>query len=140
MACNKNKLYETSNYLFRDILNFDFLEKGLGIVPLPYFENDFSRKMVLMLYSSNWPNFIIWFPLLLEYWPSCVLQLFVNQVVTSYILRLKLVSAIIKFLFFFTKWSPFKSYEKCFSFHLKSSIRSRDIQFFVIFSLSTFSR
>ena len=30
---------------------------------------------------------------------------------------------------------PFKNYEKCFLFHLKSSFRSRDIQMFVIFSL-----
>ena len=27
---------------------------------------DFSRKTFLMLYSINWPNFIIWLPLLLE--------------------------------------------------------------------------
>ena len=31
----------------------DFLEKGLGIVPPPHFENDFSRKVVLMLHSIN---------------------------------------------------------------------------------------
>ena len=37
--------------------------------------------------------------------------------------------------YFFTKWQLFKNYEKCFLFHLKSSFRSRDIQFFVIFSL-----
>ena len=47
-------------------LNFDFLEKGLGIVSPPYFVYDFSRKMFLMLYSINWPNFIVWLPLLLE--------------------------------------------------------------------------
>ena len=35
----------------------------------------------------------------------------------------------------FTKWWPFKNYEKCFLFHLKTSFRSRDIQIFVIFSL-----
>ena len=29
--------------------------------------------------------------------------------------------------YFFTKWYPFKNYEKCFLFHLKSSFRSRDI-------------
>ena len=36
----------------------------------------------------------------------------------------------IKFLFF-TKLQPFKNYEKCFLFHLKTSFRSRDIQIFV---------
>ena len=46
---------------------------------------------------------------------------------------LKLVSAIcIKFLFFS------KNYEKCFLFHLKSSFRSRDIQFFVFLSFPLF--
>ena len=43
----------------------------------------------------------------------------------------------IKFLFF-TKWWPFKNYEKCFLFHLKSSFHSRDIQFFVFLSFPLF--
>ena len=47
---------------------------------------------------------------------------------------LKLVSATFLSNFsFFTKWQPFKNYEKCFLFHLKSSFRSWDIQIFVIF-------
>ena len=33
------------------MLNFDFLEKGLGIVFLAHFVYDFSTKMFLMLYS-----------------------------------------------------------------------------------------
>ena len=36
----------------------------------------------------------------------------------------------IKFLFS-TKWKPFKNYEKCFLFDLKSSFCSQDIQIFV---------
>ena len=39
--------------VFRDMLNFDFLEKGLGIVSPPHFVYDFSRKMFFMLYSIN---------------------------------------------------------------------------------------
>ena len=35
-------------------------------------------------------------------------------------------------------FSPFKNYEKCFSFHLKSSFRSRDIQIFVYSSSPLF--
>ena len=35
------------------MFNLDFIEKGLGIVSAPHFENDLSRKMVLMLYSIN---------------------------------------------------------------------------------------
>ena len=48
------------------MLNFDFLDKGLGIVSPAHFVYDFSTKMFLMLYSINWPNFIVWLPLLLE--------------------------------------------------------------------------
>ena len=49
-------------------------------------------------------------------------------------LFLKLLYAIfLSNLYFFTKWYPFKNYEKCFLFHLKSSFRFWDIQFFVIF-------
>ena len=33
--------------------------------------------------------------------------------------------------YLFTKWKPFKNYEKCFLFHLKSSFHSQDIQLFV---------
>ena len=31
LAHNENKLYKTLDYWFRDKLNFDFLEQGLGI-------------------------------------------------------------------------------------------------------------
>ena len=48
------------------MLNFVFLDKGLRIVSPAYFVYDFSTKMFLMLYSINWPNFIVWLPLLLE--------------------------------------------------------------------------
>ena len=63
------------------MLNFDFLDEGLGIVSPAHFVYDFSTKMFLMLYSINWPNFIAWLPLLLEilgnmciaivYYPGC---------------------------------------------------------------------
>ena len=62
----QNKLYKTLDYWSRDMLNFNFWEKGLGKVSPPYFMFDFARKMFLMLYSINWPNLIVWFPLLFE--------------------------------------------------------------------------
>ena len=40
--------------------------------------------------------------------------------------------------FFFTKWQPFKNYEKCFLFHVKISFCSQDIQIFVFLSSSLF--
>ena len=62
---NKNKQYKTLDHWFRDMVNFSFPEKGLGLV-LPNFVYDFSTKMFLMLYSFTRPNFIAWLPLLLE--------------------------------------------------------------------------
>ena len=35
------------------MLNFDFLKKCLGIVSLPHFVYNFSRKMLLKLYPIN---------------------------------------------------------------------------------------
>ena len=66
LAYDKNKLFKTLHYWSRDMLNFDFLDKGLGIVSPAHFVYDFSTKLFLMLYSINWPNFIAWLPLLLE--------------------------------------------------------------------------
>ena len=46
----KKKLYATPDYWSRDMLKFDSLEKGLGIVSPPHFVYDFSWKMFLVLY------------------------------------------------------------------------------------------
>ena len=43
LAYNKDKLHKTLFYWFRDMLNFDFLKKGLGLVSQPHFVYDFSR-------------------------------------------------------------------------------------------------
>ena len=48
------------------MLDFHVLEKGLVIVSPTHFVHDFSRKLFLMLYSSNWPNFIVLLPLNFE--------------------------------------------------------------------------
>ena len=46
------------------MLNFDFLDKGLGIVSPAYLCMIFQQKC--MLCSINGANFIVWLPLLLE--------------------------------------------------------------------------
>ena len=66
LANNKNKIYKTLESWSRDMLNFDFLEKGLEIVSPSHFVYDFSRKMFLKLHLIVWPNFIAWLPLLLR--------------------------------------------------------------------------
>ena len=48
--------YRTLDYWFRNKLNFDLLEMGLGIVSPAHFEN----VSCLMLSSMNWPNSIVW--------------------------------------------------------------------------------
>ena len=54
------------HYWSKDMLKFDFLDKGLGIASPARFVYDFPTKMFLMLYSIKWPNFIVWLSLLLE--------------------------------------------------------------------------
>ena len=56
------------------MVNFDFLEKGLGIVSLPRFVYDFSRKMFFMyiLLTDQIPlSDCLYF---LRYCAICVLQ------------------------------------------------------------------
>ena len=62
---NKSKVYKTLDYWSRDMFNFNFSEKGLGLVSPPHFVYDFWGKMFIMLHSINWPNFIVWLSLLL---------------------------------------------------------------------------
>ena len=66
LAYNKNKLHETLDHWVKDMLSFNFSEKGLGLVSPPHFAYDISRKMFLMLHFIDWPNFIVWLFLLLE--------------------------------------------------------------------------
>ena len=80
---NKNKLYKTLDYWSRDMLNFNFSEKGLGLVSPPYFVYDFSRKMFkcyTLLTDQISLSDCLYFS---RHWVICVLQLFVNQAVTS---------------------------------------------------------
>ena len=56
--------FKNTSYWSRDMLNFQFLEEGLGIVSPPHFVFNLPRKKFLMLYSSNWPNNIVWLLLL----------------------------------------------------------------------------
>ena len=72
--------------------NFNFLEKGLGIVSQQHFVYDFSREMFLMLYSNNWQNFIVWFPLFLDMSVNMCIAMFINQVVTLKILTQQMLT------------------------------------------------
>ena len=79
---NENKWYKYFGCWSRDMLDFDFLEKSLGLVSLLHFVHDFSRQALLILYSINWPNFIFRLSLFTS-WDIYVLQLLVSWFVTS---------------------------------------------------------
>ena len=72
------------------MLNSDFLNKGPGIVPPARFAYDFQQKCsscyVLLTDQISLPGC----PYFLRYWAISVLQFFVNQAVTSWILKLTL--------------------------------------------------
>ena len=55
------KLYNISDYWSTDTLKFDFPWKGLRLASPQHSEYDFSRKIFFILYSINWPIFIICF-------------------------------------------------------------------------------
>ena len=56
MTSHPGKL-KNLDYWTTDMLNFDFLGKGLEIVSHPHFVYDFLRKMFLMLYCIDWLSF-----------------------------------------------------------------------------------
>ena len=66
LGIRKKANYKTSGYWSRDMLNFHILEKSLQIASPLHFVYDLSKKKFLMLYSTNWRNFVAWLPFLLE--------------------------------------------------------------------------
>ena len=65
------------------MLNFNFSEKGLGLVSPLHFVNDFQEKCFscyILLTDQISLSDCLDFS---RYWAICALQLFVNQVVTS---------------------------------------------------------
>ena len=65
------------------MLNFDILNKGLGIVSPAHLGMNFQQKCsscyILLTDQISLPGCLYF----LRYWAICVLQWFVNQVVTS---------------------------------------------------------
>ena len=63
------------------MLNFNFSEKGKGLVSSPHFVYDFSRKIFVMLLTDQISlSDCLYFS---RYWEICVLQLSVNQAAMS---------------------------------------------------------
>ena len=72
--------FRISDCWSRDMLNFNYLGKGLGLV-YDIFGNDFSRKIIIMVYFINWP-FTSWY---IGQYVYC--NFFVPQLMTSEILK-----------------------------------------------------
>ena len=54
--------------------NFEFFKKGVGLVSPPHWVHDLKKKCFVILDSINWPDFILWLPLLLEIFGNmCIL-------------------------------------------------------------------
>ena len=66
ISINRNKLFETYNIDPEICSILFFLDNGLGINSSTRFVYGFSTKIFLILYSINWSNFIVSWPLLLE--------------------------------------------------------------------------
>ena len=90
LAYNRNKLFTTLHHWSRDILTFDFLDKGLGIVSSAHFVYDCSAKCSSCYILLSDQISLLGCLYFLKYWAICVLQFFVNQVMTSWILKLSL--------------------------------------------------
>ena len=84
----ETKLETSCFYLILSI--FSKIKRSLELVSLPHFLHNFWRKIFLPLHSINWRSFNVWLPLLCEILGICLLQLFVNQILTSWILKLAL--------------------------------------------------
>ena len=100
----KNKLLKTLDYGSRDMLSFDFLVQGLGIVSSPYFLHDFLSKTFLLLYSVNQSNFIFWMPLLHEILGNIFIGIFCFLVCDVMKFKTNLIF-LIKPVFYMTKKS-----------------------------------
>ena len=61
------------------MLKFDFLEKFLGLVSPPHFVYVFSRKFIIMLYSINWSNFIVWLCFPFQIWRNMSIKTVCNS-------------------------------------------------------------
>ena len=71
-------MYKTSDDLSRDMLDFDILENGLGIVSPPHFASDLCQEKCLPGYIVLTDQMSLFgCPYFLRYWAICVSQLFV---------------------------------------------------------------
>ena len=97
-----------------------FLKKGLGLVSPPYFVDDFSRKVFLMLCSINWPNFFVWMPLFFEISDNMCVAIVCYPVcdIINFEIYLSVTSQKMKFYIkdFFSKCDQIRSFQSAVTF------------------------
>ena len=73
LAYNRNKLFKTLHYWSRDTLNFDFSDKGLGIISAAHFlcmifQQKCSSCYILLTDQISLPGCLYF----LRYWAMCI--------------------------------------------------------------------
>ena len=105
----KKKTLQFFRILIQRYAQLWFFIKGSGTSYLDmHFVYDFSRKIFPILCSTNWPNFSVWLPLLLEIWDNIYIVTICCQICEVINCEMNL-SFLIKTFFYVTK----KSEQKC---------------------------
>ena len=99
LGYNKSKLSKTLNYSPSDMLNFNCLEKGLGLASPPHYLHDFSRKFFPMSYSIEWQKLIVWLALLLAILGSMYTKIVCWQDTGVIIFEINLIFLIMPFCY-----------------------------------------
>ena len=97
-----------------------FLKKGVGLVSPPYFVDDFSRKIFLMLCSVNWTNFFVLLSLFLEISDNMCVAIVCYPVcdIINFEIYVSVTSQKIKFYIkdFFSKCDQIRSFQSAVTF------------------------
>ena len=125
MQYNKSKLYKALDYWSRDMLDFNFSEKGLGFLFPPHFVHDSSRKMFPMLHSINWQISIAWLPLLLEILDNMSITIVIWSGCDAIKFENNLILLIKSFKYLENRKSFWGETKKHFSFFLKDFYLSK---------------
>ena len=81
-------MHKTLEYWSRNMLNFDFLEKGMEVVTPPHFVCNVSKKKCYLCYNLLTDQILLSdFIYFLRYWAMCVLQLFVSLVFFIFLIK-----------------------------------------------------
>ena len=105
---------------------FDKIKIGQELVFLTRFLNDIQRKIALTLYFINWPNYIVWLPLLLAILGNLCIMIICFPVCDIINFETNL-SFLIKLFLYITK----KSGQNCKQLKKKAALVMKQKVFFI---------